>query len=152
MWICGQAFVTGSGITWQDSQRLVTVKSSWLVVKAHEASPMKGLVKLVPLGVEVKTPTYPEMDSGGCLGQVNRALVIWKKRKTLLSPWVSAEACRLHAAQHKIVKLLKTLLSFITKFYYLDMYIFYNSGHQLGTCSTILKDNRKGRCIIRVIM
>ena len=37
-------------------------------------------------------------------------------------------------------------------FYYLDTYIFYISDHKLGTCSTILKDHRKGRCIMRVIM
>ena len=48
-----------------------------------------------------------------------------------------------NVAQHKIVNLLKTLLSFITKFYtkfyYLDMHIFYISDHKLGTCLTILK-------------
>ena len=64
----------------------------------------------------------------------------------------------MNATQHKIVHLLKTLLSFITKFntkfYYLDTYIFYISNHKLGTCSSlaILKDYEKGHCIIRVIM
>ena len=57
----------------------------------------------------------------------------------------------MNAAQHKIVNLLKTLLPFITKFYtrfyYLDMYICY-----ISDCLMILKDYRKGRCIIRVIM
>ena len=31
------------------------------------------------------------------------------------------------------------------------MYIFYISYHRLGTCLTILKDYRKGRCIIRLL-
>ena len=62
--------------------------------------------------------------------------------------------CRMarNAAQHKPVNLLKVLLSFTIKFCYLDMYIFYIRNHKLGTCSTILKYYRKGRCIIRVIM
>ena len=62
----------------------------------------------------------------------------------------------MNTAQHKILHLLKTLLGFITKFYtklyYLDMYIFCISDHKLGTCSMMLKDYQKGRCIIRVIM
>ena len=57
-----------------------------------------------------------------------------------------------NAAQHKIVNLLKILLSFLTKFYYLDTYIFYIGNHKLGACSTILKDHRKGCCVIRVFM
>ena len=58
----------------------------------------------------------------------------------------------MNVAQHKIIHWLQTLLSFITKFYYLDMQIFYISDHKLGTCLTILKHYWKGRCIIRVIM
>ena len=58
----------------------------------------------------------------------------------------------MNAAQHKIVNLLKTLLSFITKFYNLDMDIFYISDHTLETCLTILKDYQQGCCIMRVIM
>ena len=61
-----------------------------------------------------------------------------------------------NAAQHKVINLLKTLLTcitkFYTKFYYLDMYIFYISDHKLRTCLTILKDYWKGCYIIRVIM
>ena len=37
-------------------------------------------------------------------------------------------------------------------FYYLDVYIFYNSDHKLGTYLTILKDYSKDHCIVRVIM
>ena len=66
----------------------------------------------------------------------------------LQSRGVQPMAHRLHVAQkgcecgqHKVVDLLKMLLSFntkfSTKFYYLDMYIFYISDHKLGTCSTI---------------
>ena len=62
----------------------------------------------------------------------------------------------MHAAQHKIINLLKTFLSFVTKFYikfhYLHMYIFYVSDHTLGTCLKNFEDSQKGHCIIRVIM
>ena len=62
----------------------------------------------------------------------------------------------MNVAQHKIVNLLKTFLSSITKFYikfyYLDMYLFYITDHRLETCLTILKDYRKCGCMIRVIM
>ena len=62
----------------------------------------------------------------------------------------------MNEAQHKIMTLLKILLNFVTKFdtkfYYLDICIFYISDHKYGTCSAILKDYRKSRCIIRVIM
>ena len=46
----------------------------------------------------------------------------------------------MNLAQYKTVNLLKTLLNFITKFYYLDMYIFCISDHKFGTYSMILKD------------
>ena len=36
----------------------------------------------------------------------------------------------MNAAQHIIVNLFETLLSFITKLYYLDMYIFYINDHK----------------------
>ena len=53
----------------------------------------------------------------------------------------------MNVAQHKIVNALKTLVTFITKlytkFYCIDMYIFYVSDHKLGNCSTILKYYRK---------
>ena len=57
----------------------------------------------------------------------------------------------MNAAQLRTVNLLKTLLSVITRFYYLYMYIFYISDHKLGTCLTIFKDYQKSCCIIRVI-
>ena len=56
----------------------------------------------------------------------------------------------MNVVQQKIISLLKTLLSFITKFYYLDVYIFCNYDYKLGTCSMILKDYWKGCCIINL--
>ena len=50
----------------------------------------------------------------------------------------------MNVAQHKIVNLLKMLLNFIAKVYYLGMYIFYVSDHKLGTRLMILKDYQKG--------
>ena len=76
-------------------------------------------------------------------------------RTGVSNPWPTAHRrprMAMNVAQHKAINLLKTLLSFITKFSSLDMYIFYIRNHKLGTCSTILKDYGKGRCIIRVIM